>query len=164
MKPNLSLIAAVAENNVIGKNNNLIWHLPNDLKYFKKITSEHTIIMGRKNFEAIGRALPNRKSVVISRNKNYKAKDCVVVNNIEEAVNQAKGDDEPFVIGGGEIYKQMLSLVNKIYLTRVHASFKGDTFFPELDKREWKLISEEKNKVDDKHKYPYTFFVYERIS
>ena len=140
----VSLIVAVAKNGVIGKNDNLIWHLPNDMRFFKETTMGHHVIMGRKNFESIPhkfRPLPNRTNVVITKQTDYKAKGCIVVNSVEDALVIAKknGDKEPFIIGGGQIYKLALekNLVDKIYLTRIHHSFEGDTFFPELNEN-WK--------------------------
>lgn len=164
----VSLIVAVAENNVIGKDNDLIWHLPNDMKFFKETTQNHHVIMGRKNFESIPerfRPLPNRTNVIITRQKNYKAEGCIIVNSIEEALEIAKSneDNEPFIIGGGQIYKLALdaNLVDKIYLTKVHQKFDGDTFFPNLNSN-WKEIEKIENKADEKHKYNYDFITLER--
>ena len=135
----ISIIAAVSDNNVIGKNNKLPWHLPEDLKRFKEVTSGHTVIMGRKTYESIGRPLPNRVNIVITRNKDFKPKGVKVVHSIEEALSLASeaGETETFIIGGAEIYKQALPLANKIYLTRINKNYKGDAYFPELGK-EWK--------------------------
>ena len=162
----VSLIVAVSENNVIGKDRDLIWHLPNDMRFFKKTTLGHYVIMGRKNFESIPhkyRPLSQRTNVIISRNKDYKAPGCIVVNTIEDAIALAKtdGDLEPFIIGGGEIYNLALknNLINKIYLTRVHKIFEGDTYFPRLSD-EWKEIDRVECKSDDKHVCDYTFLVY----
>ena len=159
----VSLIVAVAKNGVIGKNDNLIWHLPNDMRFFKETTMGHHVIMGRKNFESIPhkfRPLPNRTNVVITKQTDYKAKGCIVVNSAEDALAIAKknGDKEPFIIGGGQIYKLALekNLVDKIYLTRIHHSFEGDTFFPELNEN-WKEIVKIQNQVDAKHQYNYDF-------
>ncbi len=160
----ISQIVAVAENNVIGKDNDLIWRLPADLKYFKKTTSGHHILMGRKNYESIGKPLPNRTSVIITRNKDYKAEGCIVVNSITEALEVAKanGETEAFIIGGGEIYKSSMDKTDKIYYTEVHESFDGDTFYPELDKGKWKEISRETHSKDEKNPYDYSFVVYEK--
>jgi len=164
----VSLIVAVAENNVIGKDNDLIWDLPKDMRFFKATTLNHHVIMGRKNFESIPkkyRPLPNRTNVVITRQSDYKAEGCVVVNSVESALEIAKEnkDNEPFIIGGGQIYKIALeqNLVDKIYLTKVHHTFEGDTFFPELG-NDWKEISKLENKADEKHKYAYDFITLER--
>ncbi len=162
----VSLIVAVSENGVIGKNNDLIWHLPKDMKYFKEKTLGHHIIMGRKNFESIPhkfRPLRNRVNIIVTRNKDYTAKDCIIATSIESAIDYSKSnkEDEVFIIGGGEIYKQSIqkNLVDKIYLTRVHADFDGDTFF-ETPSSNWMIESEVKKKKDEKHLFDYTFLVY----
>ena len=163
-----SLIVAVAKNRVIGKDNTLIWHLPRDLKYFKEKTLGHHVIMGRKNFESIPekfRPLVNRKNIIITRQTEYKVDGCIIVNSLKKALKIAKknGDTEPFIIGGGQIYKAALeqNLVNKIYLTKVYHSFDGDTFFPELSEN-WKEINIIKNKADEKHNYNYDFITLEK--
>lgn len=160
----ISQIVAVAENKVIGKDNDLIWRLPADLRYFKETTSGHHILMGRKNYESIGRPLPNRTSVIITRNKDYQAEGCIVVNSIEEALKVAKanGETEAFIIGGGEIYKSSLQQTDKIYYTEIHETFDGDTFYPELDKTTWKETAREKHLKDEKNPYDYSFVVYEK--
>ena len=166
----VSLIVAVAENGVIGKDNDLIWHLPNDMRFFKETTTGHHVIMGRKNFESIPhkyRPLPNRTNIVITRQADYVAEGCKVVNSVEAALQIAKknGDTEPFIIGGGEIYNLALeaNLIDKIYLTKVHHSFDGDAFFPELD-NSWKEASRKENQADKKHKYAYSFLTFEKIN
>jgi dihydrofolate reductase len=166
----VSLIVAVAENRVIGKDNDLIWHLPKDMKFFKETTVGHHVIMGRKNFESIPkkyRPLPNRTNVVITRQTNYQAEGCIVVNSVEEALAIAKksGDTEPFIIGGGQIYKIALEqdLVDRIYLTEVQHSYDGDTFFPELG-NSWKEINRIKNKANEKHAHNYDFITLEKIN
>jgi len=160
-KQMITLIAAAAENNEIGKDNKLIWHLSDDLKRFKKLTSGHAIIMGRKTFESFPKALPNRTNVVITRDRNYTAENAVVVHSLEEALETAKEDSQPFVIGGGEIYKQALSIAHRIELTKVHHNFEADTYFPELNKS-WKEIAREDCFKDEKHDYDYSFITYER--
>ena len=164
----VSLIVAVAENGVIGKDNDLIWHLPKDMRFFKETTMGHHVIMGRKNFESIPhkyRPLPDRTNIVITRQSEYKAEGCIVVDSVEAALEIAKnnGDIEPFIIGGGQIYRIALeeNLVDKIYLTKVHHSFEGDTFFPELSS-DWKEVNKIENKADEKHKYNYDFITLER--
>ena len=164
----VSLIVAVSENHVIGKDNDLIWHLPRDMRFFKETTQNHHVIMGRKNFESIPhkyRPLPNRSNVIVTRQDSFEAESCVVVNSIEEALNKAKeaNDAEPFIIGGGQIYRLALenNLVDRIYLTRVHKEYEGDTFFPILDE-EWKLVSSEKHLADEKHVCDFSFEVYEK--
>ncbi|MDB0027410.1 dihydrofolate reductase [Flavobacteriales bacterium] len=164
----VSLIVAASENGVIGKDNDLIWHLPNDMHFFKETTLNHHVIMGRKNFESIPhkyRPLPNRTNIVITRQTDYKADGCVVVNSVEAALEIVKenGDKEPFFIGGGQIYKVALeaNLVDRIYLTKVHHTFDGDTFFPELNNK-WKEVNKTVNKADEKHAYDYDFITLER--
>lgn len=160
----ISLIVAAAENNAIGKNNQMLWHLPNDFKYFKKITTDHSIVMGRKTFDSIGKALPNRRNIVISRNQDFKAEDVDVANSLEEVLLYCRDEREIFIIGGAEIYKQALPLAQMIYLTRVHTSLAGDAFFPSLPSGEWKLVSEEYHEADEKHAFAYSFEVYEKIA
>src|SRR5690606_17730631 len=141
-KHELTLIVAAGEDNAIGKDNQLIWHLSDDLKRFKTLTSGHCIIMGRKTFESFPKPLPNRTHIVISRQANYQVPAGVIlVNNIESAFDAAKSDIQPFVIGGGEIYKQALPFAKKIELTRVHETFDADTFFPEIDASIWKVTA-----------------------
>ena len=164
----VSLIVAVSENGVIGKDNDLIWHLPKDMRFFKDTTLGHHVIMGRKNFESIPhkfRPLPNRTNIVITRQSDYKAEDSIVVNSVEEALKVAKsnGENEAFIIGGGQIYKLALeaNLIDRIYLTRIHHSFDGDTFFPELSS-DWEEINREDCFKDNNHKYDYSFIVLEK--
>lgn len=158
----LTIIAAAAENNALGKDNTLVWHLPDDFKRFKKLTSGHHIIMGRKTFDSFPKLLPNRTHVVITRQDNFRKEGIVVVNSLERAVELAEDDPQPFVIGGGEIYKMAMNLADKIDLTRVHGTFEADTFFPEIDESQWKLVSEEFHDKDEKHKYAFTYLTYER--
>lgn len=161
--PDITLIAAAAENNALGKDNDLVWHLPDDFKRFKKLTTGHYIIMGRKTFESFPKPLPNRTHVVITRQKDYHPEGAVVVHSLKEALEEAKDDEQPYVIGGGEIYKLALEKADKIELTRVHASFEADAFFPELDMKNWELVSSIHHEKDDRHKYPFTYLTYERI-
>lgn len=161
----LSAIVAISENNVIGKDNQLPWYLPADLKYFKKTTINHPVIMGRKSFESIGNALPKRTNIVISRNPYYIANGVLVAHSLEEAL-AISGDleaEEIFIIGGAEIFRQSLEICDRLYITEVHKTFDGDVFFPEWNKQEWKLLKEEFHEADDKNPYPYTFKTYERI-
>lgn len=160
----VTIIAAIAENNALGKDNQLIWHLPSDLKRFKKTTLNHAVIMGRKTYESLGKPLPNRTNIVITRDKNYKAKGCVVVNSIKEALEYvAKEDENPFILGGAEIYRQAMPYTDKLDITFVHHKFEADVFFPEIDKTIWKETSREKIKADENHKYDYSFVTFERI-
>jgi dihydrofolate reductase len=159
----LTLIVAAGEQNEIGKDNQLIWHLSDDLKRFKALTNEHHIIMGRKTFDSFPKPLPNRKHIVISRQDNYKVPEgVIVVNSLEDALNIAKFDKQPFIIGGGEIYKQAILRADKIELTRVHASFDADTFFPEIDTQIWKETSKIVHDKDENHPFAFTFLTYER--
>ncbi len=160
----LSIIAAVANNNVIGNNNRLIWHMPADLKFFKNKTLGHTMIMGRKTFESIGKPLPGRKTIVITGQENYNAHGCEIADSFKEALKLAKDDGEVFVVGGAEIYNQAINhyYTKTIYITRIFANFDGDTFFPELDPNEWEIIERDDFEPDDKNKYPYSFMIYKR--
>jgi len=157
------IIAAIARNNALGKDNQLIWHLPADLKRFKRITSGHHVIMGRKTYESLGKPLPNRTNIIISRNKDYTAKGCLVRNSLEEAIESAKEDPSPFILGGAEIYKQAIEIADVLDLTFVHHDFEADAFFPEIDPEIWEEISHEDFKADEKNKYDYSFVTYKRI-
>jgi dihydrofolate reductase len=160
----LSLIAAVAENGVIGHAGDLAWRLPGDMKFFKQTTSGHHILMGRKTWESIGRPLPNRTMVVITRQPDYVADGCQVVDSLEAGVELARtaGETEAFVIGGAEIYALALPRADRLYLTRVHAEFEGDTVFPDFDPTSWTQTLHEPHPADDNNPYPYTFTVLER--
>lgn len=158
----ITLIAAASENNALGKDNQLIWHISEDLKRFKNLTQGHAIIMGRKTFESMPKALPRRKNIILTRNKNYKAIDAWVANSLEEALELTGEDSQPFVIGGGEIYQLFIKRASKIELTRVHHSFEADAFFPEIDTREWKLIFEEKKLSTIEQPYKYSYLTYKR--
>jgi dihydrofolate reductase len=157
---NLTLIAAMGENRVIGKDNDLIWHMPNDLKHFKQLTSGHHIIMGRKTYESVGKPLPKRTNIIVTRDNNYKAEGCIVVNRIEDAIEIASGDEQPFITGGAEIYKLALPFAHTIELTLIHGTFEGDTFFPEFDEKNWKLESKEAHSADERNPFAYTFLRY----
>ena len=156
------MIAAVAENNALGKDNELVWHLPNDFKRFKTLTSGHHIIMGRKTFESFPKPLPNRTHIIITRQKNYQAEGCIIVDSIEKALSICPKDEDSFIIGGGEIYTLGLAYTDKIEITRVHSSFEADAYFPEINKKDWKLEKYECNEKDEKHKYDYTYETYIR--
>lgn len=159
----LSIIVAAAENNVIGRDNGLVWRLSGDLKHFKALTTGHTILMGRKTYESVGRALPNRRNIVISRNADYKAEGCEVVRSIEEALELTKHEDEVFITGGGTIYKELWDRADRLYLTIVHQNCVGDTVIPAIDPNKWKETSREEHKADEKNECDYTFINYERI-
>lgn len=162
----ISAIAAASENHVIGGNNELLWHLPEDFKYFKKVTLGHPVIMGRKTYESMGKPLPKRENIVITSRENYQAPGCKVFQSLEKAIDYARQieQEEIFIIGGGEIYRQSLPLLDKIYLTRVHTIVEGDTYFPEIDPREWRLTEKFLHPEDEKHAYAFTFEVYKRIT
>jgi dihydrofolate reductase len=157
-----AIMAAVADNSVIGKDNDLAWHLPADLRHFKKTTSGHYIVMGRKTFESLGKPLPNRTSIIITRNPDYRQEGAVVVYSLEAALGLAEknGQEKVFILGGGEIYRQAMSVADHMYITEVHGSFEGDTFFPEIDKSVWKEVHREDYPADEKNKYPYSFVEY----
>jgi len=162
-KNEVTIIVAAAENNAIGKDNQLIWHLSDDLKRFKKLTSGHHIIMGRKTFESFPKPLPNRTHVVITRQENYEVPEgVIVVNSLADAIDVAKNDSQAFIIGGGEIYRQALLFADKIELTRVHHNFEADTFFPELDNTQWKEVSNVFHPKDEKHEYEFSFITYQK--
>ncbi len=158
----VSLIVAVSRNGVIGADNKLLWHLPADLKRFKALTLGHHIVMGRKTFESIGRILPGRTTVVITRNPDRVPAGCLAAGSLAEALALCTGDTEPFITGGGEIYRQALPVADRIYLTRVHADFEGDTGFPDPDPSAWSAVSEEHHPADDRNPWAFSFVTYER--
>ena len=160
----LSSVVAASTNNIIGKDNQLLWRLPNDMKFFKNTTWGMPVVMGRKTFESLGKALTGRTNIVITRKKDWTPDGVKVVSNLDEAMAAAADADakEAFIIGGGEIYKQTMPLVNRIYITRVHAILQGDTSFPVIDEKEWELLSQLDFKADEKHKYDYCFQVWQR--
>lgn len=162
-KQELTIIVAAAQNDAIGKDNKLIWHLSDDLKRFKNLTNNHHIIMGRKTFESFPKPLPNRTHVVITRQSDYKAPNgVIIVNNIDDAIDACKNDSQPFIIGGGEIYKQALKIADKIELTRVHENFEADTYFPKIDPSIWKETANVFHTKDEKHKHEFSFLTYVR--
>jgi len=159
----ISLISAISENGVIGKDNDLPWHLPADLQYFKKKTSGHTIIMGRKTFESVGKPLPNRVNIVISRQPDYHANGCIMASSLDEAIEKVpQGEEEVFICGGAAVYELGLNLADRLYITRVHQQVEGDTFFPELDLSKWTEIEREAYESDEKNPSAYTFVIYGR--
>ena len=159
----LTIIAAVSENNALGKDNQLLWHLPEDFKRFKTLTSGHYIVMGRKTFKSFPKPLPNRTHIIITRQNDYQAPDgCIVVSSLEKAMALCPANEEAFVIGGGEIYQQAINIVDKIDVTRVHTTIDADTFFPEIDTNIWKLVFEEFHPKDEKHAFDFTFLTYVR--
>lgn len=158
----LSLILAIGKNNEIGFGNKLPWHLPNDLKRFKETTRGHTVIMGRKTYESIGRLLPERKNIIITRDGSYNVQGAIIVSGIAEAIDECRNEDEAFVIGGGEICKLALPFAQKMYLTHVNTNLPADSYFPEFDIKDWDIKSEEFHPKDEKHLYDFTFKVYKR--
>ena len=159
----ICIAVAVGENFAIGKNNQLLWHMPADLKFFKQTTLGHTIIMGRKTFDSVGKPLPNRRNIVITRDSSLKIDGVEVVNSLDEALAITQHEEKPiFIVGGAEIYRQALSKTDTIYLTTIHHTFDADTFFPTIDRSEWEIISSEPHKADEKNKYDYTFEVLKR--
>jgi len=162
----VSAIVAVAKNRVIGRGNNIPWYLSNDLKYFKKTTLNHHIIMGRKSFQSIGRPLPKRTNIVVTRDPFFAANGCLVAHSVEEALGLAydNGETEAFIIGGGQIYSLSSGLWDRLYLTEVDYEPEGDVFFPELDWSDWRLVSSDPYPADAKNDHAYTFKVYERLS
>jgi len=160
----ISFIVAAAENNVIGKDNQLPWHLPNDMKYFKNQTWGMTVIMGRKSLESLGKPLQGRKNIVVTRNKDWKREGAEVAHSIDEAIELAKktGANEIFIIGGAEIFKAAMPVADRIYLTRIHHKFEGDAYFPEVEESQWQLVQSRFCNADDKNQYPHTFQVWER--
>ena len=162
----ISLIVAATSNNAIGKNNQLLWHLPNDMKFFKNTTWGMPVIMGRKTYEALGKPLPGRINIVISRQPQFNAEGVIVVQTIEEALQKAAETNclESFIIGGGEIYRQSMEMANRIYMTRVHTELEGDTYFPEIDESNWKKVFNLDFGSDEKHAYPYSFQTWERLN
>ena len=159
----ISIIVAACEDNVIGKDNRLLWRLSGDLKFFKSTTYGHPLIMGRKTFESIGKPLPGRTIIAVSRQSEYAHEGVIVVSSLEDAVKKANElDEEIFIAGGGEIYRQALSLADRIYFTKVNAKYEGDTFFPKLSGEDWLLINQEDHLADDKNEHDYSLLVYER--
>ena len=158
----ITMIAAAAENNALGKDNDLVWHLPDDFKRFKRLTSGHHIIMGRKTFESFPKLLPDRTHVIITRKEDYSPENTIVVHSMEEALKVSKLDDQAFIIGGGEIYKMGMEHADRIEMTRVHGEFEADTHFPEIDKSEWEIVKDQFHDKDEKHNYSFTYLTYER--
>lgn len=156
------MIAAVATNNALGKDNDLVWHLPNDFKRFKELTSHHHIIMGRKTFESFPKPLPNRTHIVITRQKEYSREGCIVVDSLEKAIALCPENEDSYIIGGGEIYNLGMPQADIIEITRVHHAFDADTFFPEINEENWLLVESEPNFKDEKHLYDYTYETYIR--
>ncbi|MBH0168060.1 dihydrofolate reductase [Fictibacillus sp. 18YEL24] len=160
---NFSMIAAMDENRVIGKDNDLPWRLQRDWQYVQKITMGKTIVLGRKNFESIGKALPGRKNIVLTRKREFSPENCLIVHSTDELLQTCRGDEEVFIFGGEEIYTQFMPMATKLYLTKIHHTFEGDTYFPEINERDWKEISRVKGIEDKQNPYTYYFHQYIRI-
>jgi len=160
----VSLIVAVSSNGVIGRDGGLPWRLSNDLKHFKKLTMGHHLIIGRRTWDEVGKPLPGRTMVVVTRSRPFAPEGVRVANSLEEALDIARDDDEPFIGGGAHIYRMALenNLVDRLYITRVHAEVDGDTFFPDINLDDWKLVSEEHHEADERNQHPFSFLVYER--
>jgi dihydrofolate reductase len=160
----ISCIVATAHNNVIGKDNNIPWYLPADLQYFKKVTLNHHVVMGRNCYESIGKPLPKRTNVIITRDAYFISSNCLITRSINEALElaYANGEEEVFIIGGGQIYNQTVDLWDRLYLTEVNLNIDGDVFFPKVDLSTWELTSVEEHKKDEKNLYDYTFKIFER--
>ena len=160
----ITIIAAIAKNNALGLNNNLIWHLPADLQRFKKRTTGHHILMGRNTFESIGKVLPNRTTVIITRNKTYTKEGCLIANSVEQALEMAKEDNQVFIIGGAQVYKYSLehNLADVLDITLVHEEFEADAFFPEIDENIWQVERKEDFVADEKNKFDYSFIRYRK--
>lgn len=163
---NLSLIAAVANNHVIGHKNRMAWHMPADLKHFKRLTMNHTLIMGRKTYESIGKPLKGRKTVIVTNNRQYDAPGCLVAGSVEEVIQLVRKEQEVFVAGGAEIYRQTIDLpqTKRMYITRIYADVEGDAFFPLIDPAQWELADRETHQADENNPYPYAFLTYRKIS
>ena len=157
----ISIIVAVAQNGVIGDKNSLLWHISEDMRFFKRTTSGHPVIMGRKTYESLGRPLPNRTNIVISRTLRS-IEGCTVVGSLEEAVAMFPKEEEVFIIGGAQIYALALNIADKLYLTRVCHDYEGDTSFPEWNEQEWQLISQESHEQGEEYPHPFAFEIYER--
>ncbi|WP_196890857.1 dihydrofolate reductase [Aureivirga marina] len=159
----ITLIAAIGKNNELGKDNQLIWKLSTDLKRFKNLTTGHVVIMGRKTYESMNKPLPNRTNIVITRNPNFKAEGCIIVSNIEEALKEAeKYDENPYIVGGGEIYRLSMDIADVLEITHVHHSFDADAFFPEISLNDWEAVFEEDHVADAKNEYDFSFITYQK--
>jgi dihydrofolate reductase len=161
----ITVIAAIASNNALGKDNDLIWHLPADLKRFKKLTTGHYILMGRNTYESIGKPLPNRTTIIITRNKNYFKEGCLIANSLEQAIEMSKEQAQVFIIGGAQIYKETIAknLAQQLDITLVHKDFEADVYFPEIDPKIWKEVVRENFEADEKNKLDYSFISYQKI-
>lgn len=158
----ISLIVAMGKNNEIGLNNEMPWHLPNDLRYFKEKTTGHVIVMGRKTYESIGKPLPNRKSIVLTRQDIELPTEVEIIRDISEIQQIAQQHEQVFIIGGAEVYRQTITIADELFVTQINESFEADTFFPDINKSEWEIVSSEKGLRDENNDYDYTFIQYKR--
>lgn len=158
----ISIVVAFDKNQLIGRNNQLPWHLPADLKYFKNVTMGHHLIMGRKTYDSIGKPLPGRTSVVITRQHDWKAEGCLVAHSLEDAIRLCGNQEEIFIVGGAEIFKNSLPVATDLYITKINHQFEGDTFFPEINENEWREISREDHQPDEKNKWGFSFLRFRR--
>ncbi len=159
----ITIIAAISENNALGKDNKLLWHLPDDFRRFKRVTTGHHVIMGRKTFESLGKkALPKRTNIIITHQKSYDASCIVLADSLNTALRIAKTDTNPYILGGGSIYKEAVKIADRLDITLVHHEFEADTFFPEINPKIWREVSREFHAKDEKHKYDFSFVMYER--
>ena len=163
MKQQITMIAAVAENNALGKNNELLWHLPDDFKRFKALTTGHAIIMGRKTFESLPGLLPNRQHIILTRQKDYKQSGCIICHSLENALKLTEKDQQPFIIGGGEIYSLAMPFATRLEITKVHHRFEADAFFPVIDTNTWELTEAVFHAKDKKHAYEFDYLTYDRM-
>lgn len=159
----VSLIVAISENNVIGRDGDLPWHLSDDLRRFKRLTMGHHIVMGRKTFDSIGRLLPGRTTVIVTRNPSFQVEGAKIAESVEDAIRLSQPDDEVFIIGGAEVYRHALQFAERLYITRVEATVEGDVCFPEHDPSQWRLVQHESFAADEKNDYPHSFEIHERI-
>ncbi len=158
----ISLVVAASSNNVIGRDGGLPWHLPDDLRQFKRLTTGKPVIMGRRTFESIGKPLPDRRNIVLTRDPDFAADDCEIVSSVGDAIDLVEGEGEVMIIGGGLVYHDFMPLADRIYLTRVQADVEGDTHFPEVDGATWQLVSSEHHAADDEHRHAFDVMVFER--
>ena len=159
----ISFLVAMDKNRVMGIDNRLPWRLPADVKFFKEVTMGHPVVMGRKTYDSIGKPLPGRENIILTRNVDYQPEGCKVIHTVEESIEYMKNkNDEVFVIGGAQLFKELFPVADRLYITEIHHEFEGDTFFPEFEESEWTLSSSEKGIKDEKNPYDYFFHVYDR--